>query len=549
MRRPAVFPLLLAAALTAPCYFARAQDAPSGRAADRITHTQLRSYLTFIASDDLEGRQTPSRGLDVAARFLASNVERWGLKPAGDDGTYFQKIELRQQALDPTATTLSIGDQAYKPGTDFLPATAGFFPRVSPGSASGPAVYVGYGWMVKAKSIDPYAGLDVKDKILIVLSHSTRLPKGIVNADLQGKQGEDWDSPERAARRLGARGIIWVPSFQNLASWTQMNEQLGRSRTDVANFVADAAGIPSVTASPSLVARVFQGEKESGEQIFARGIASDPGASFELNPARKFTLNVAVKNEKLFTQNVVAVLEGSDPALKSEYVAFGAHYDHVGTRADGADRIYNGADDDGSGTTALLAMAEAFAQGPRPKRSLLFVWHAGEEHGLWGSRYFTENPTVPLNQVVAQLNIDMIGRSKKADDMNPRNRTLSGPNQIYVIGSKVMSDEIGSLTQSVNAGYLNVEFDYRYDDPKDPNRFFFRSDHINYARKGIPIVFFFDGVHEDYHRVSDSVDKIDFEKMTKVTRTVAALAGAIADLPKRPNVDRPLPADLGGAGS
>src|SRR5581483_11364945 len=209
---------------------------------------------------------------------------------------------------------------------------------------------------------------------------------------------------------------------------------------------------------------------------------------------------------------------------KSEYVALGAHYDHLGTGEPvNGDSIYNGADDDGSGTTALLAMAEAISHGrARPRRSVIFVWHCGEEKGLWGSRYFTEHPTVPLDHVVAQLNIDMIGRSKPAGDTNAADRELSGPDEIYVIGSRMMSSELGDVSERVNNNYLHVAFNYRYDDPKDPNRFFFRSDHFNYAQKGIPIIFYFDGVHVDYHRPSDQVEKIDFRKMEHVTRTVFA---------------------------
>jgi Zn-dependent M28 family amino/carboxypeptidase len=209
------------------------------------------------------------------------------------------------------------------------------------------------------------------------------------------------------------------------------------------------------------------------------------------------------------------------------------------------DAIYNGADDDGSGTTALLAMAEALAKARvRPKRSVLFVWHAGEEKGLWGSRYFTNYPTVPLGKIVTQLNIDMIGRSKKEGDTNPRNSGLSGPNEIYVIGSKMMSTELGELTVMVNQQYLNLTYDYRYDDPGDPNRFFTRSDHYNYARKGIPIVFFFDGEHDDYHRPGDSVDKIDFAKMEKVARTIYLTLWEVANRPTRPTVDKQLPVQI-----
>jgi Zn-dependent M28 family amino/carboxypeptidase len=264
-----------------------------------------------------------------------------------------------------------------------------------------------------------------------------------------------------------------------------------------------------------------------------------------LNAAKKLSFNVSIKYEETNTQNVVGVLEGSDPILKNEYVAIGAHYDHVGigTPVDG-DAIYNGADDDGSGTVAVLSIAEAFAKGPRPKRSLLFVWHAGEEKGLLGSRYITDFPVIPLDRIVAQLNIDMIGRSKQNGDTVPRNKDLSGPDEIYVIGSKMMSTDLGEVSESVNKTFLKLNFNYRYDDPKDTNRFFFRSDHFNYARKGIPIIFYFDGVHEDYHRPSDHADKIDYRKMERVTRTVLATTWTLANRPTRPVVDKKLPAEL-----
>ena len=211
----------------------------------------------------------------------------------------------------------------------------------------------------------------------------------------------------------------------------------------------------------------------------------------------------------------------------------------------GNDTICNGADDDGSGTTALLGMAEALAKAPtRPKRSVLFVWHCGEEKGLWGSRYFTEFPTVPLNQIVAQLNIDMIGRSKKEGDTNTRNKDLTGPDAVYLIGSTLMSTELEMLVNEVNKSFLNLTFDTRYDDPSDPNRFFFRSDHYNYARKGIPIIFFFSGTHEDYHRAGDTADKIDYQKMEKITRTIYMTLWEIANRAQRLKVDKPVPTQI-----
>jgi Zn-dependent M28 family amino/carboxypeptidase len=213
-------------------------------------------------------------------------------------------------------------------------------------------------------------------------------------------------------------------------------------------------------------------------------------------------------------------------------------------KGDTADTIWNGADDDGSGTVALLAVAETLAKNPPPKRSVLFVWHCAEEKGLWGSQYFVENPTVPLAQIVTQINIDMIGRSRPEGDTNPANASLAGPNEIYVIGSKMMSTQLGELSENTNHAYLNLKLNYLYDDPKDPNQFFYRSDHFNYAKNGIPIIFFFDGEHEDYHRPGDEPQKIDYQKMEKVVRTVFVTLWELAERPTRPVVDKPLPKDV-----
>jgi Zn-dependent M28 family amino/carboxypeptidase len=290
-----------------------------------------------------------------------------------------------------------------------------------------------------------------------------------------------------------------------------------------------------------------------GGAIFA-GEAADKNSASAFVINKTANLSAVGKTEMLSTQNVVAVWEGADPLLKNEYVAIGAHYDHVGTNpnARGDDKIWNGADDDGSGTVAVLSIAEALAKAPkRPKRSILFVWHAGEEKGLWGSEYFNKFPTVDIKQVTAQLNIDMIGRSLdpakiiKCDTPGkPCNEELSGANEIYVIGSEMMSSTLGAVTKETNGGYLNMTYNYKYDDPKDPNRFFFRSDHFNYAVNGIPVVFWFDGVHEDYHQASDHPDKIDYAKMEKVTRTILLTLWEVSDLKTRPAIDKQLPPEL-----
>lgn len=520
-----------------------ATSSAAQRGIETINAAQLRDYLSFIASDEMEGRDTPSRGLDVTAKFLAMNLERWGLKPAGDDGSYLQKIALRRETIDKEQTRVALNGQAVAFGDDYIPAGRA-------GEGAGSLVFAGNGWFLKSRNVDGYKDIDAKGKIAVIFAPPDGLPRGFSPADLAGKRGEDWIDPGEYARKQGVVGLIIVPGFQFLANWDRNRQRIvERGPITVEKFqAADGVQLPTIIASPRLANLLFQGEKQSGTALFEAASAGSLPASFEFTPEKKVSMTVVSKREPIATQNVVAVFEGSDPVLKDEYVALGAHYDHVGVGAPvNGDAIYNGADDDGSGTTALLAMAEALAKAPtRPKRSAIFIWHAGEEKGLWGSRYFVENPTIPLNKIVAQLNIDMIGRSKKAGDTNPKNKDLSGPDEIYVIGSKMMSTELGALSESVNKGYLNLAFNYRYDDPNDPNRFFFRSDHFNYARKGIPIIFYFDGEHEDYHRPGDSADKIDYEKMQKVTRTVYMLLWELATQPARPAVDKKLPPSLVG---
>lgn len=545
--------LTLACALTAPPAAARPQ-AKGGQAAaessrgnvEAITAEQLKDYLYFVASDEMEGRDTPSRGLDLTAKFIALNLSRWGVKPGGDNGTYFQRIALRRGRPDLDKSSVELNGQKLKPGEDFLAQPVA-------GSARGPLVYVGHGWLVKSKNVDALQGVDVKDKIAVIVSGGG-LPKGVTFGDLSGgKQGEDWETPQGYLAKRGAKGIVVIPSTQYLSNWARERQALtDRAPLAVEKFrKGDAAEIPSVVLSEKAATALLQGEKVDGPTMIKSAGGNEPGAPFDLSPEKKLHLTVAAKVETPSTQNVIGVLEGADPALKGEYVAVGAHYDHVGNappgcQKAGGDEICNGADDDGSGTVALLAMAEAFAAGPRPKRSILFVWHAGEEKGLWGAKYFNEYPTVALKEVVAQLNIDMIGRSKQQGDTNPRNQELTGPNEIYVIGSKMMSTDLGELSEAVNKSYLNLSFNYKYDDPKDPNRFFFRSDHYHYARKGIPIIFYFDGVHEDYHKPGDHPDKIDYRKMEKVARTIFATAWELANRPARPRVDKQLPSELMG---
>ncbi len=542
--------IILAALMlfSAPASFAQkaakatAPAKPNFGNVEAVTAKQLREYLTFIASDELEGRDTPSRGLDIAAMYIAQHLASWNIKPAGDSGSYFQKFPLRRSKIDVQNMRLELDGQPFVYAEDYFSTLT---------QASVPAsnlVYVSHGWVVKSKNVNAYQGIDVKDKIIIVTGG---LPKGVTQGDLQqGKPGVDWFTPTQYAQANGARAIITVGTFNDLANW-QATRWRQTERGSINYGAAPAQiSVPTITASPRMINAIFQGEKASGGAIFTKAIQQDFVEPFDLKAAKKISLNVALKNDIVYTQNVVGILEGSDPVLKNEYVAIGAHYDHVGMNpfAPGPDKIWNGADDDGSGTVSVLNIAEAFAKGAqRPKRSMLFIWHAGEEKGLWGSDYYTNNPTVPITSIITGLNIDMIGRYQAPGEENhPQNKRLPKPHEVFTIGSKMMSTELGELSDSVNKSFLNLNYNLTYDGPDHPDQFFYRSDHFNYAKKGIPIIFYMDGDHADYHQPSDSVEKINFEQMEKVARTIMATGWTLANAPTRPKVDKPLPASVTG---
>lgn len=518
---------------------ARAAAPPPG--VEVLTEAQLRDYLTFIAHDDLEGRDTPSRGLDITARFMATLLSRWGYEPAGDDGTFFQTMALTRRTLDVEGTSLTIGRQTLTLGDQYLPSAA-----VS-GSVSGSLVYIGHGYVVKSKGIDPFAGVDVRGKVVIM---QPGMPSGLTSADLTGPRGDDWQDGPTAAATRGAVGILYLSDFQRLAEWPQTRAtvaQRGVATVDAFAAETTASGLPSATLSPASYRSVFASEPVSAPDIHRHVAARTSAQAFELAASKRVTLTITTTETHETTQNVVAVFRGSDPRLRDEYVALGAHYDHVGLRTNPApgDRVYNGADDDGSGTVGLLGIAEALAKAPRrPKRSVLFVWHAGEEKGLWGARYFAQAPTVALDRIVTQLNVDMIGRSRAEGDTTPANAKLTGPDAVYVIGSRLMSTQLGALVDDVNDRYLKLTYDYGYAAPDHPERFFYRSDHYHYAKHGIPVAFFFTGVHEDYHGLGDEVDKIDFRKMTRIARTIYATMWALTELPTRPVVDKPIAQEL-----
>lgn len=508
------------------------QPAPT----ESISLSGLERRLRFIASDALEGRDPLSPGFRAAAEYLVSELTRLGATPRGDDGTFLQRVTMRQTAIQTATTTVEVDGETYTHGEDLLADGAG--------TAHGRVVYVGHGWRVPERGIDPYHGLDVRDRILLALSG---LPPGVTEGDLEAlTRLKDYWKPIDAARNLGAAGVILVPAPDELSRWTRIAERQGRG-TLVIDRLAEPADLPVVTASPRLLAAVLGGEGETAERLLARAGARDAGPSYALGPSRRVRMHVSVDVTREDTYNVVASIDGSDPAKALEYVALGAHLDHIGRspaapamQAGARDAINNGADDDGSGVVALVEIAGAVARGSRPGRSLLFVWHTGEEAGGWGARYFTAFPPVPLDRIVAQLNLDMIGRSRRpGDERSPR---LTGPDEVYLVGAHRLGRGLGETIARVNRDYLNLTLNPAHDDPGDPERIYERSDHYEYAKHGIPVAFFFSGLHEDYHRPSDEVEHIDFVKLQKIARTVLASAWALADAPDRPRRAPAVPA-------
>jgi hypothetical protein len=470
-----------------------------------------------------------------------------GDQVAGEQRSYFQHIPLRRDRIDPAQTSLKLNDQLFHFGQDLLAMPTGFA-----GTKGGPLVYVGDGWMIKAKNINPYQGIDVKGKILI--ANNMGLPPGVSEADLSGIIGEDWDYPLTYARRHGAAGIILIPSKEALANWERQRQARLEQTHLAAPSLEEPAGpelalswprVPIITASAALTKALLDGEGRDPAEFFSRNAEGKLPPSFALDSNKKLSITVGLKSEAAATQNVLAVVEGSDPVFKNEYVTIGAHYDGAVGPPVQPDAIYNAADDNASGTAALLAMAEALMRAPRPKRSILFIWDAGEERGLLGSYHFTVKPPVPLHKIIAHFNIDMIGRTRKGE-ATPANNGLAGPNEVFVVGPRSLSTDLSELLDGVNRSYLNLKLNDRFDNVNNEH-FFPRSDHVPYLQQGIPILSWFTGLHEDYHRPSDSADKIDYAKMEKITRTLLVTAWSLADAAKRPRMDQPLPPGVANA--
>ena len=602
-------PIALLFALT----FVNAAPQQSGGAygnAGSITADELSTYLHFLASDQLEGRNTPSRGYDTASLYIASLLRQWGVKPLGSTtGTkgplqaYFMPLELVSNQLNPAGMKLTLsapavagrggfggaaaqaGPRSFEYGSEWALGGGGFGGGGRGGGAAtdpieiadAQLVFVGNGYVINKTNIDPYKGLDVKGKILVVAGVPAELAamqaagrgggRGGAAANPLGVENTDFVTPQGYAAKNGARGIIMVPTFQQLSAMAAPTT--GRATGpngpsfQVVRFQAGRpAAVPTITAGVALTNALFQGERMSGAQVFEGAAAGAKLDSFALNAEKKIAIQTAVAKLPGSTQNVIGMVEGRDPVLKNEYVVITAHLDHVGFAggAAGGDTINNGADDDGSGSAALMAIARAYAlgaaKGIRPKRSVIFLWVTGEEKGLWGSQYFAQFPPVDITKVVANLNMDMIGRSKTPGYTDPPTYKLVDPGEVLVVGPRVSSDDMGAIVGRVAADFGKLKINDFYDTTApdathdnlgpQPNgqRIFYRSDHYNFAKVGVPVAFYTTGIHTDYHRVSDSPDKIDYALMEAITRNVAAVGWVIGNAASRPKLNAKLPDQL-----
>ena len=493
------FLLTSALLFTGACSAAGSGGATAG-AAPTASHVEpgveeLRQDLYAIAADSFRGRETGTPDADRAAAWIARRLERLGLEPAGDSG-FFQRVPMRRTktVVKELTVTTPDGKRTMELGKEisFLSALGpGALPRLS---AAGDVVFASYGLTDAALGRNDYEGLQLQGKVVVIA--------GVVPPGLDAEKKKQMESPQALFARLGgaigkqpAAVILLVPDSVYALAASQFSE------TQI-ELAGPAAAAQSRNFPMIAVARLQDGSPflPAGWPTAAQGQAL---------AGTHFTAAIEQESTVFNGYNVVGIVRGSDPALNKTYVAYGAHYDHVGIQqpAVNGDSIANGADDDGSGTVTLLAIARGWMQGPRPKRSGLFVWHVGEEKGLFGSEVFTENPTVPIDSIVAQLNADMIGRNS--------------PDSLYIVGPmaapKGQSSVLGAVVDSVNAGLARgFTFDREWDTPTHPEQIYFRSDHYNYAKKGIPIVFFTTGLHKQYHQVTDEAALIDYEKMARV---------------------------------
>lgn len=489
-----------------------------------INKEDLSKHLHVLASDEYEGRETGKAGQKKAAAYIAAQFKTLGI-PAVIGQSYFQSYNVVEQAPN---GEISIRGKSYEFIRDFY-YFHGFSDTVI---KSNKILLLGYG--IDDPVYSDYTGAEVKGKILLLMDGEPMDKKG-KSLITKSKKLSLWSSDQKKkiqlAKSKGAAAVIVLKNNYSLnldyyRHYIEKPSMMLEMDTVDSDYKAQKRRLHTFYFNEDL-APVFLGDK-SLAAIRTQIAKTKKTVRMELNC--EIEIKIDRDNEVLSAENVLAYIEGTDK--KDELVIITAHYDHIGMEGD---KVFNGADDDGSGTVALLELAEAFQEaakaGKRPRRSILIMMVSGEEKGLLGSYYYSEYPVFPLAKTVVDLNIDMIGRLDKDHENNP--------NYIYLIGSNILSDDLHTVSEKANELYTGLQLDYKYNDLKDPNRFYYRSDHYNFAKKNIPVIFYFNGVHEDYHQATDDVEKIDFLKMEKITRLVFFTAWEIANREERIQLKTP----------
>ncbi len=493
--------------------------------AESITAEDMKAILTILASDEYEGRETGTEGQRKAADFIASKFKSLGLPAIGENNTYFQEIIYTAESWNEIA--LEVEGTEYRHLRDFYA-----FPTRNSNLSEArfdEITFLGYG--IEADNYSDYEGKDVADKAILIYSGEPRDKAG--NSRITGSPEDsdwtnDWRKKLTTAKEKGVAMVFVIdPDIQK-------NIQQNRRFLLSSRMSIGAGEQPSETFANSIYLSSTLAKDMLGKKFKKAVRLRDKITKKGKSKSKAFDTAIGLVQDKKLDQligsNVLGFIEGTDPKMKEEVVVVTAHYDHLGMRGES---IFNGADDNGSGSSTVIEVCEAFtkakAMGAGPRRSVLIMLVSGEEKGLLGSQYYAENPIFPIANTVANINVDMVGR---VDDKYKDN-----PNYIYVIGSDRLSTELHEINETANETYTNLVLDYTYNADDDPNRFYYRSDHYNFAKKGIPAIFYFNGVHADYHRPSDTVEKINFEKMEKIGRLVFHTAWELANRDKRIEVD------------
>lgn len=496
--------------------FSQGNSVPE-KGASSIRAEDLKSYLKVLTSDKLGGRETGKEGQRFAAQYLVQKMKEFGLNP-GNDTSFFQVFEVKEQKPAGQIVLDGISHDFLK---DF------YFLGVRDTLISANQIlFAGYG--IDDPKYSDYSEVNVKGKIILIMEGE---PMGkdsiylITGTKNPSKWQHDIRKKSAIAKDKGALAVFYF-SKSYTASKSNFHHFIEKPIMTLKNDHSEEK--ERVRANFFYIGDTLLNEilnkNSTAKKELTRILNS--GGRPKKYPVIKLPVEINIKriHTELKTENVIGFIEGTDK--KEEVIVLTAHYDHLGIQ--GKD-IYYGADDDGSGTAAILEIGQAFMEmvkaGFRPRRSILIMPVSGEEKGLLGSKYYTQNPTVPLANIVTDLNIDMIGRrdEKYAND----------PEYVYVIGSEMLSNELKLVSEKANEDYTKIKLDYTYDDPNDPNKFYYRSDHYNFAKNNIPVIFYFCGVHEDYHKPTDTFDKIEFEKMETITRLVFYTAWELANREER----------------